>query len=176
MAQLFTPGAQFPSRKHLYAARNDFHCTTGFKLKLVVLNWNNEHVMLLCHQANAKPNWGRHTSIWTVSARIRSTSRFAIKIYSTNCGFCFQNPARARQSPKGSRLDSIVFGVPQGTQPTVYREPIEESYDFGTELESFCKLECYLERLVQAIPGCQLLFQRMRREIPEGFVCGIVRC
>ena len=50
MAQLFDPGAQFPSRKHLYAARNDFHC-------LVVLNWNNEHVILLCHQTNAKPNW-----------------------------------------------------------------------------------------------------------------------
>ena len=131
MAQLFDPGAQFPSRKHLYAARNDFHC-------LVVLNWNNEHVILLCHQANAKLNWGKHTSIWTVSARIRLTTRF----------------------------DSIVFGEPRGTQPTVYREPIEESYDFGTELESFCKLECYLERLVQAIPGCQPLFQWMRREIP----------
>ena len=76
MAQLFTPGAQFPSRKHLYAARNQLHRTTGYKL--VVQNCNKEQVIFVCNQANALPpklkcpvkvraNCGKHTSVWTIS-------------------------------------------------------------------------------------------------------------
>ena len=56
----------------------------------------------------------------------------------------------------------ISFKTDVGTHPslkTVYRgTQLGKGSVFGTEVESLCKLQCYLERLVQANPGSQKLF------------------
>ena len=65
--------------------------------------------------------------------------------------------------PTGPALISTLKAS-EGVQPslkTVHRA-IELGKDmvFGTEEDSFRKLECYLERLHQANPGSRMLFER----------------
>ena len=72
----FVPGAQFPTRKALYGARDLYHRTTGYKI--VVQNCNKEQVIFVCHQHNVNPpkvrcplrvraNSGKRSEVWTIS-------------------------------------------------------------------------------------------------------------
>ena len=74
----FTPGAQFSSRKALYAARDEYHRKTGYKM--VVKNCNKEQVIFVCHQHNAiapkvkcplqvRANSGKKSDVWTISPK-----------------------------------------------------------------------------------------------------------
>ena len=48
----FEPEAVFPSRKHLYMERDEYHMLHGYKL--VVPNSNKEQVIFSCWQAQQK--------------------------------------------------------------------------------------------------------------------------
>ena len=72
----FVPGAQFPTRKALYGARDLYHRTTGYKI--VVQNCNKVQVIFVCHQHNVNPpkvrcplrvraNSGKRSEVWTIS-------------------------------------------------------------------------------------------------------------
>ena len=178
MAQLFTPGAQFPSRKHLYAARNQLHRTTGYKL--VVQNCNKEQVIFVCNQANALPpklkcpvkvraNCGKHTSVWTISPHAKFDHLCNVEDHPLPT-----KSTKAIAEHLSSRIQHELHSLPtapglitsfktdEGTHPslkTVYRGiQLGKDSVFGSELESLCKLECYLERLVESNPGSQMVF------------------
>ena len=174
----FVPGAQFPTRKALYGARDLYHRTTGYKI--VVQNCNKEQVIFVCHQHNVNPpkvrcplrvraNSGKRSEVWTISPHSDFTHMCNVE----------DHPLPSKKAPAiaqdlAPRIATEFANLPtgpalvksfkstEGTKPslsTVYRG-IQQGKDavFGTEDESFTMLESYLKQLVLANAGSRAIF------------------
>ena len=184
MAQLvnipaFSPGSQFPSRKALYSARDAYHVKTGYKL--VVQNCNKEQVIFVCHQHNAgtprikcplkvRANCGKRSEVWTISPNSALVHMCSIEDHPLP-----SKKAASIADRLGPRIATEFANLPtapalvqsykstEGKKPslsTVYRG-IQQGRDsvFGTEQDSFSKLDCYLKELVKANPGARSVFE-----------------
>ena len=124
--------------------------------------------MLKC-PVNVRANCGKHTSMWTISPHAKFDHLCNVedhplptkstKAIAEHLSSRIQHELHSLPSAPGL---ITLFKTDEGTHlslKTVYRGiQLGKDSVFGTELESLCKLECYLERLVEGNPGSQMLF------------------
>lgn len=174
----FEASAVFHSKQDLYSARDRLHQNTGYKL--VTANTNQQQVIFNCHQRNAvapkvkctvqvRANFSSKKNVWKISPR---TTMWHLCLVEDH-----PNPMMSKQAVALSLQSRIItenetlptasafvsqIKRDQGqtlSVSTAYRG-MKHARDlaFGTEEESFRKLDSYLAKLVDTNPGSKKYF------------------